>query len=296
MYYLELIRGANRQDELMMEPYRILNPAPRVPIVANIPHAAAFIPPEYRSQFVLTDAELESEHRAIVDWFTDELYAPIVRAGGAALVATMSRLLVDTERFVDDEVETMAARGMGVVYTRTTDLSPLRRPLTRGERAELVSRIYEPYHAALRSLIEHTVARFGRCLILDCHSFPAVALPYEEVDTGPVCVTAHSPASERGAPRPAICFGTDRVHTPPDLVSRFEAITAEFGWSHARNTPFGGTVVPHAAVGDERVSSLMLEVNRALYMDEQTTTRTPGFRTVERWVAVLTEAAVESLG
>jgi N-formylglutamate amidohydrolase len=79
-------------------------------------------------------------------------------------------------------------------------------------------------------------------------------------------------------------------------VSRFEAITAEFGWSHARNTPFGGTVVPHAAVGDERVSSLMLEVNRALYMDEQTTTRTPGFRTVERWVAVLTEAAVESLG
>lgn len=282
-----------------MEPYRIVDPpsdVTSVPIVANIPHAAAFIPPEYRAQFVLTDEELWAQHRAIVDWFTDELYAPIVRAGGVALVATMSRLLVDTERFIDDEVEMMAARGMGVVYTRTTDLTPLRRPLERGERTELVNRIYEPYHAALLSLVKSTVARFGRCLILDCHSFPAVTLPYEEADTGAVCVTADVPPAELRAPRPAICFGTDRVHTPPELLTRFESITTEFGWSHSRNTPFGGTIVPLPVVGDKRVCSLMLEVNRALYMAEGSTTRAAGFGAVERWVTALSKSAVEWLG
>lgn len=261
-----------------MNPYRVLNSEPSIPVLANIPHAVALIPPEYGDQFVLTAAELEAEQRAIVDWFTDELYQPIVSAGGCALIAGVSRLLVDTERFADDEQEVMARRGVGVIYERTTRQARLRRPLTGDERAVLLQRFYEPYHAEMAALVQGIVNRFGRCVILDCHSFPAKALPYELTPD---------------ADRPAICLGTDPNHTPESLVTRLETITAGFGWRCARNTPFAGTIVPLQLWGDERVSSVMLEVNRGLYMDEATTTRAAGFPEVVGWVDEVIQGVVE---
>lgn len=73
--------------------------------------------------------------------------------------------MVDVERFPDDADEPMAARGMGAVYTATSQLTPLRRRLSAGERQALM---LEPH---------------GRCLVIDCHSFPSAALPYEMADS-----------------------------------------------------------------------------------------------------------------
>ena len=52
--------------------------------------------------------------------------------------APVSRLVVDVERFPDDADEPMAARGMGVVYTTTSQLTPLRRVLSDSERKALL--------------------------------------------------------------------------------------------------------------------------------------------------------------
>jgi hypothetical protein len=41
-------------------------------------------------------------------------------------VFPVSRLVVDPERFVDDATEPMAACGMGVIYTQTSQRMPLR--------------------------------------------------------------------------------------------------------------------------------------------------------------------------
>lgn len=261
-----------------MKPFEVLNAEPNLPIVANIPHSSAVVPIECREALVLSDAELAAEHGAIVDWFTDELYSPVVEAGGAAVVSRVSRLIVDTERFDDDTREPMVERGMGVIYEQTTAQRILRAAPSGAERERLLDSFYHPYHAALTRLCRDAIDRFGWCLLLDCHSFPAQSLPYER---------------DRSLSRPQMCLGTDPRHSPEPLVTLLEAVTASFGWSYARNTPFAGTVVPLPLYGDRRIFSVMIEFNRALYMDEATTTRTEGLAIAQQWIRVVLEQIME---
>lgn len=116
---------------------------------------------------------------------------------------SVSRLVVDVERFVDDADEPMAARGMGVIYTRTADGSPLRRDLSAQERQALLDRWYWPHHQRLEQAVDQTLAEHGRCLVIDSHSFPASPLPYEP---------------DQSPDRSEICLGSDEYHTPAELL------------------------------------------------------------------------------
>ncbi len=92
------------------------------------------------------------------------------------------------------------------------------------------------------------------CLIIDGHSFPALPLPYELNQT---------------VFRPDFCIGTDDFHTPEELVARVEKILESCGYSTAWNQPFSGTIVPMKHYNkDQRVQSLMIEINRWLYLGE----------------------------
>src|SRR5207302_2563723 len=81
--------------------------------------------------------------------------------------------------------------------------------------------------------------------------------------------------------RPDICLGTDPFHTPVRLVSAAWAAFAAAGFSVAINRPFRGALVPSSHFGcDQRVSALMVEVNRSLYMDEGSGQRTDAYPSV----------------
>jgi N-formylglutamate deformylase len=108
--------------------------------------------------------------------------------------------VLDPERFESDDEEIMAARGMGVVYTRTSEQTPLRRTLAAHEREELLARWYRPHHAGLTAAVAAAIGGRGHCLVIDAHSFPARPLSYE-LDQNP--------------DRPDICIGTNDFHTPP---------------------------------------------------------------------------------
>jgi N-formylglutamate amidohydrolase len=85
------------------------------PLIFHIPHASIAIPPEARQGLAVTDAELAIELLHMTDRYTDEIFERAVRQGDAVVEFPVSRLVVDPERFVDDDKEAMAARGMGVV-------------------------------------------------------------------------------------------------------------------------------------------------------------------------------------
>lgn len=230
--------------------------------VFHIPHDATYIPEWVREQFVLSDELLQVELLKMTDHHTRLLFAHDVPAQ-QVVRAPVSRLVVDMERFVDDQCEPMASRGMGVVYQLTHQLTPLRRPLKDVERAELLSRWYVPHHRALQCAVERSLAKFGRCTVIDCHSFPAYALPYEE---------------DHAAHRPQICIGTDQFHTPPTLSSALRQAFQQAGLGVALNTPFSGAMVPLVYYGqDTRVSAVMIEVRRDVYMDETSGAALVGF-------------------
>jgi len=231
-------------------------------IVIHVPHSSKTIPDDVSDLFVLNDAEFEGELLRMTDWYVDELFAlPATKA--TAVTYRVSRLVCDPERFEDDAEEPMAERGMGVIYTSTNDGRKLRSKPKPAERKSLLARYYRPHHDRLTAAVAEVLAAEGKCLIVDAHSFPSRPLPHE---------------LDQRLDRPAICIGTDKYHTPPWLRRpAFDASSARFD-TVAFDRPFAGTLVPMAYYRrDRRVHSIMIEVNRGLYMDEATGEKLPCF-------------------
>ncbi len=251
----------------------IINPHPKLPVVVNLPHASSCIPVHLRDQFCVSDEELVEEQRKLVDWFVDDLYSPFIDAGATAVKHNVSRFVCDPERFEDDAKECMFERGMGVVYSHGTERQRIRRDISPQERESILADLYRPYHAAFTDQVRKVLDAFGRCIVVDSHSYQEFALPYELYPD---------------APRPDLVFGDDSIHTPAWIHDEVLRLSHQAGYSFGVNRPFAGTVVPLAFYGDTRVSSFMLEINRRTYMNEQTTTLHEG---LSRMKALLGEIA-----
>ncbi|HNV71991.1 MAG TPA: N-formylglutamate amidohydrolase [Candidatus Ozemobacteraceae bacterium] len=225
------------------------------PVVLHLPHSAVEIPPDVREKILLTDNELNKEILCMTDLYTDEIFA-LPEQQAVSIRYPVSRLVLDPERFLDDAHEEMAARGMGLVYTRTSRGENLRYPPGASEREELIRRFYHPHHDALRHAVERALSDHLNCLLIDCHSFPSRPLPYE---------------ADQRPDRPQICIGTDPFHTPYDLEQSAKKQFQACGWEVAINRPFAGALVPTPFFRqDYSVRAIMVEVNRGLYMNEAT--------------------------
>lgn len=145
---------------------------------------------------------------------------------------------------------------MGVVYTLTAEGKVLR-CISDEDRQALINTYYHPHHNSFTRIVDDSLEHYGRCLIIDCHSFPGQPLPYE-TDSN----------------RPDICLGTDSFHTSPELLSGLSQAFTALGYVVAVDSPFIGTIVPLKHYQkDHRVSSIMIEVNRSLYADPNGFTR-----------------------
>jgi N-formylglutamate deformylase len=237
-------------------------------MIIHIPHADPTIPPDLRTQFILSDSELDAELLRSTDWFTDELFS----TGGYPTVRyPVSRLVVDPERFEGDSSEPMSTVGRGVIYLCTTKRLPLRRPITLGERTALLERYYYPHHLRLADAVRLELTKSGKSLIVDAHSFPQF----------PWTVEPHS-----GADRPDFCIGTDPYHTPAPLAALARQFLSSNGYSVLENEPYGGSIVPMEFYQrDSSVTSIMIEVNRRTYMDEANGLRKPQFGRIQSIVA-----------
>jgi N-formylglutamate deformylase len=223
-------------------------------LIFHIPHASTSIPDDVRKDLLLDDSALANEVRVLTDHFTDKVFGDLALPGDEVVRCPVSRLVVDVERFVDDAQEPMSGQGMGAVYIQTHELKPLRASLEM--REDLLSRFYKPHHANLAAVVENHLALQGEAIILDCHSFPQHALPYEADQT--LC-------------RPEICIGTDPYHTSADMAEAMAGAYRNNGFEVAFNTPFAGALVPLASYGrDPRVKAIMIELRRDVCMDEET--------------------------
>ena len=216
----------------------------------------------------------------MTDAYTDELF-PKTSVEADRVIFPISRLVCDVERFPSDEAEPMSRRGMGAIYTRTSLGGVLRTEPDPSERQSLLDRWYRPHHLTLERIVNNVVAGSGRCLIVDCHSFPSVALPYE---------------LDQSKYRADICIGTDSFHTPSLVRDATVAAAEKAGYSVTVNAPFSGALVPLSSYrNDQRILSVMIEVNRRIYMDEQTGLKKPTFQQTSVLVGKLIAAAAESV-
>ncbi|MFZ2448022.1 MAG: N-formylglutamate amidohydrolase [Syntrophobacteraceae bacterium] len=219
--------------------------------IIHVPHSSGEIPAELLPDYELSKEQLELELLNMTDRYTDELFD--VRTSKTVMLKfPVSRLVVDPERFSDDAEEGMAKCGMGAVYTCTSDLKRLR-VIDVEKKKRLLERFYHPHHHALNALAGKCLLEKDKCLIIDGHSFSSVPLPYEA-----------------DPERPDICIGTDSFHTPVWLTEFTQDIFSKAGLAVSINRPYSGALVPCDYYRkNNRVISIMLEINRSLYMDER---------------------------
>lgn len=240
-----------------------------IPVIFNIPHDSTYIPDWVRPQFCLSDEELEAELLKMTDRHTKLLFLSH-EVNPRYSYASVSRLVVDVERFIDDSKEVMASRGMGSIYSSTSDKRKLRFPLKPEQQKRLIEEYYLPVHSQLSKLVDEALDWDNHCLVVDCHSFPSKPLPYE---------------LDQSQERPDICIGVDDFHTPIELVERVVTECERQGFSCFVNRPFSGALVPLKHFNkDKRVYALMIEVNRRLYMDEENGGRLDSFNLVAKKV------------
>lgn len=221
-------------------------------VVFHVPHASRHIPEDVRSTYLLGEKELQAELDRLTDHAVDQLFVP-PGVESSTVAASVSRFVVDVERFVDSAHEPMSSVGMGAIYTRTTDGRPLRRELAHDEERRLLDQHYHPHHQRLTQAVDRALERHGRALILDLHSFPDAPLPCDQ---------------DQAPGRPDLCIGTDACHTPAALVDALVARVAAAGFTVEVDRPYAGTMVPAVHHGrDRRVVSVMIEVNRRLYLE-----------------------------
>ena len=243
---------------------------------------------DYPAEFVAA-ARLDAlALRRSEDGFVDELFGAAPICGAPLLAATFPRAFCDAnrERWELDQtmfeerlpawVNTASARvgaGLGTIARVVASGEAIyRRKLRFAEAERRVRLCWEPFHTALRDLVEATMQQFGTCLLVDCHSMPGNASasgPLADVVLG----DAHGTACDAA------------------MTLRAEQTLAGMGYRVRRNDPYaGGYITRHYGRPREGVHALQVELCRSLYMDEARMAKLPAFERVQRDMATLVAA------
>jgi len=252
-------------------PFRLDRPARQtVPFLFASPHSGRSYPASLLERSKLDSTTL----RRSEDAFVDELFAGVVALGAPLLAAHFPRALLDVNRgmteldagMFDGElgvpVDTPGPRvvaGLGVIPRIVRDGAEIYRGKLDGAEARArLSQLYQPYHRALADLMEETHTAFDVAVLIDCHSMPS-ALSVPDIVLG-----------DR--------YGASAA---PQLTARAEAALTREGFSVARNTPYAGgyTTALYGRVASG-CHALQIEINRALYLDEDKIVKKAGFESV----------------
>lgn len=156
--------------------------------------------------------------------------------------------------------------GKGLVWRSLDDATPIyNRRLNVSEVQARIANCWQPYHAALASSIDAAWAQHGYSIHVNCHSMPAVAS--SQATEFPGEVHADFVVGDR-----------DGTTASPELSELICSYLKSAGYSVAYNHPYKGVeLVRRYSNPALQRHSIQLEINRKLYMDENTLEMSPGF-------------------
>lgn len=239
----------------------------RTPVIVEVPHAGLLIPDALRHDILAGTEALARD----ADLHVDALYAHAPEVGAALITARVSRYVVDLNRAPDDvDIETVhdhpaprAGQPRGVVWRVTTEGRPvLRRPLDSAALRDRLDFYHSPYHEALRAELTRTRERFGYAVLVAGHSMPSsVRKGAREVE-------------RRADIVPGTLGGSSADRRVIDLVDEH---FRSAGLTVRHDDPYrGGFTTAHYGRPSDGWHAIQIEINRALYMDEQTLATKPG--------------------
>ncbi len=232
----------------------------RNPFVAHIPHAGVKIPSQFKDDYLLSKQEQEANIYEYADYKIDKLFGRF-EAMFEIVKSDYSRLFFDPERFFDDTQESMQLKhGLGWFYENAIIE---KKPLRTTKNKEAVAPYYSAHHHKLSTLVERKLQAFNTCTIIDCHSFSNKRYWFHDQEVE----------------LPDICIGFDTFHKDEELVT---AILEEFkDYNVTINTPYAGSMVPtEYYMKDARVKSVMIEINKKLYLKSDNVSTSKNFNDI----------------
>jgi N-formylglutamate amidohydrolase len=114
----------------------------------------------------------------MTDAYTDELF-PMTPAGAGRAIFSPESIGLRCRAIPFRRTRADGGSGNGVAYTHTSISGVLRAQPDPADRQKYLDQWYRPHHSKLEQLVNDVAERSGICVIVDCHRFPSVALPYE---------------------------------------------------------------------------------------------------------------------
>ena len=243
----------------------------------TIPHSGRQIPSEATWLKSLPHSILFCD----VDAFVDELYEPAVKQFNlTAIVFPWHRYAVDVNRLPEDQTRRTVegasphlSHGVSseIHWHQTTkgDLL-IKKPLSRKRHQQLMDKYYHPFHRRIQEEFQkRKVKGGGEVYHLDLHSMPSLGRTFHR---------------DPGQKRSQIVIGNGENRSADNKFS--ELVLSSYktaGFEVALNWPYrGGRITELYGRPEKGQHTLQVEINRSLYMDEETGEKIPAFFSVQK--------------
>lgn len=245
-----------------------------LPLIFDSPHSGLWCPEDFDS-IAPVDAIKTSW-----DAYVDELWDTVPLFGGTLLSARFHRAYIDPNRSdTDIDLELLeepwpnpvclserSLRGMGLIRRYALPGVPMYgRKLSVSEVERRIANYYLPYHCVLKNLIDQAHARFKKVWHVNCHSMKSVG---------------NAMNSDNGGMRPDFVISDcDGASTDPTFTRWVAERLHELGgYSVNINFPYhGGEIIRKYSDPSCERYSIQIEINRRLYMNEETCEKNEGF-------------------
>ena len=257
-----------------------------VPAVFDSPHSGLAIPDDFGCR-----PGVRALYGSGVDNHVEALFADVPRFGAPFLEALFLRSYIDPNRSADEIDEdmldapwpgavdvTMRVRiGSGLILRiGPNGLDFYDRRLTVAQVAHRIETYWRPYNETLAELMDAAHRRFGCVYHVNCHSNRTLG-------------TVHSPDGA-GTLRPEMEIGTlDGTTSGPGFVNLVRGTLEDRGYQVVVDGFFKGAgLIRDYSDPPAGRHSLMLEIRKDLYMDEETLEPNAGFARVKADMTHLT--------
>tara|TARA_B100001989_G_scaffold252666_1_gene235564 strand:- start:2985 stop:3851 length:867 start_codon:yes stop_codon:yes gene_type:complete len=276
-----------------MDVFSIQKPQNPFPVVFDSPHSGVYYPEDFRFSCSLRAL------RSIEDRYVDDLFAEAPRYGASLLCAKVARSYIDLNRGREDidlaltkdsmpsaKPSVLSDSGIGLIPRLIKPGTVIYDRMLGAE--EIMNRImtcYDPYHEMLEQLIEDAHYRYGKVWHINCHSMPQkTAYPKNALT---LLGGAVKPVDIALGDRDGSTCGRDFIHALRDfLKSRGFYVTV--------NDPYKGVeLVRKYAQPTRGKNSLQIEINRSLYMDEETGQKTENYEAVKSQINYMIQFCVD---
>lgn len=272
----------------LVQPFETIEPAQLdTPLVLSSPHSGALYPARFLAASRLSPHLL----RRSEDAYVDALWARASALGVPMLKAHFPRAYLDLNREPYELDPRMFDRALPhFANTRSLRVAGGLGTIARivGEGQEIyagkldveealrrIDEFYKPWHQNLRHLLRRAHRQFGFALLIDCHSMPSwIGTGTQKQER----IDADFVLGDR--------YGTACAAPFIDLIERQ---LRQSGYHVQRNKPYaGGFITEHYGNPSAGFHAVQIEINRALYMDEQTLERKVSFEAIAHDLSDLT--------